>query len=284
MTADGVSTRRGWSFAGPALLWTAIFFAAPMALMLVFSLFRRVGGLLDTTLSLDNYARVVGEPVFRTALRNSVEVTVITVVVSLAIAYPLAAFIAYRVPARWQRPLLLLAVLPFWTSYVVRSYSWLLVLSKNGVINTTLIDLGLISSPVTLANTRAATVIGFVHFFTMLTTLTIYASLTQIPGSYRKAARDLGASGTRTFLHVILPLSMPGVVVGAFLTFVLAIGDYITPQILGGANELLFPQAIMLQVARAGDFPMAAALSMVLLVVILAAYALAAGRLTLERR
>lgn len=284
MTADGVSTRRGWSFAGPALLWTAIFFAAPMALMLVYSLFRRVGGLLDTTLSLDNYARVVSEPVFRTALRNSVEVTLITVVVSLAIAYPLAAFIAYRVPARWQRPLLLLAVLPFWTSYVVRSYSWLLVLSKNGVINTTLIDLGLISSPVTLANTRAATVIGFVHFFTMLTTLTIYASLTQIPGSYRKAARDLGASGTRTFLHVILPLSMPGVVVGAFLTFVLAIGDYITPQILGGANELLFPQAIMLQVARAGDFPMAAALSMVLLVVILAAYALAAGRLTLERR
>jgi spermidine/putrescine transport system permease protein len=284
LTVDGVSTRKGWSFAGPALLWTGVFFVAPMALMLVFSLFRRVGGLLDTTLSLDNYARVVSEPVFRTALRNSVEVTVITVVVSLLVAYPLAYFIAYRVPSRWQRPLLLLAVLPFWTSYVVRSYSWLLVLSKNGVINTALIDLGLISSPVTVANTRAATVIGFVHFFTMLTTLTIYASLTQIPESYRKAARDLGASAARSFAHVTFPLSMPGVVVGAFLTFVLAIGDYITPQILGGANELLFPQAIMLQVARAGDFPMAAALSMVLLVVILVAYALAAGRLTLERR
>jgi len=94
LTVDGVSTRKGWSFAGPALLWTGVFFVAPMALMLVFSLFRRVGGLLDTTLSLDNYARVVSEPVFRTALRNSVEVTVITVVVSLLVAYPLAYFIA----------------------------------------------------------------------------------------------------------------------------------------------------------------------------------------------
>ncbi len=284
MTIAGASTRKGWSFAGPALLWTGVFFVAPMALVLVFSLFRRVGGALETSLSLHNYGRVVSEPVFRTALRNSIEVTLITVVVSLLIAYPLAYFIAYRVPERWQRPLLLLAVLPFWTSYVVRSYSWLLVLSKNGVINTVLLDLGLISSPVTIANTRAATVIGFVHFFTMLMTLTIYASLTQIPESYRKAARDLGATGWRTFLHVTLPLSTSGVVVGAFLTFVLAIGDYITPQILGGANELLLPQAILLQVARAGDFPMAAALSMVLLVVILAAYAVAARRLALERR
>lgn len=284
MTIAGASTRKGWSFAGPALLWTGVFFVAPMALVLVFSLFRRVGGALETSLSLHNYGRVVSEPVFRTALRNSIEVTLITVVVSLLIAYPLAYFIAYRVPERWQRPLLLLAVLPFWTSYVVRSYSWLLVLSKNGVINTVLLDLGVISSPVTIANTRAATVIGFVHFFTMLMTLTIYASLTQIPESYRKAARDLGATGWRTLLHVTLPLSTSGVVVGAFLTFVLAIGDYITPQILGGANELLLPQAILLQVARAGDFPMAAALSMVLLVVILAAYAMAARRLALERR
>ncbi len=284
MRTAGTSTRKGWSFAGPALLWTGVFFLAPMVFVLVFSLFRRVGGVIDTSLSLDNYGRVLSEPVFRTALRNSIEVTLITVVVSLLIAYPLAAFIAHRVPERWQRPLLLLAVLPFWTSYVVRSYSWLLVLSKNGVINDTLTDLGLISTPVTIANTRAATVIGFVHFFTMLMTLTIYASLTQIPESYAKAARDLGASGWRTFIHVTFPLSMPGVVVGAFLTFVLSIGDYVTPQILGGANELLLPQAIVLQVARAGDFPMAAALSMVLLVVIAGTYALAARRLTLEAR
>jgi spermidine/putrescine transport system permease protein len=284
LTGVGRSGGRGWSLAGPALLWTVVFFAAPLALVLVFSLFQRVGGAIETTPSLANYARVVETPVFRTALRNSLEVTLITVVVSVVLAYPLAYLLAYRVPRRWQQPLLLLAVLPFWTSYVVRSYSWLLVLARGGVINRTLLELGLISSPVTIANTRAATIIGFVHFFTMLMTLTIYASLTQIPETYRKAARDLGASGRRTFLHVTLPLSAPGMAVGAFLTFVLAVGDYITPQILGGGQELLLPQAIMLQVQRLGDFPMAAALSMVLLVVIAIAYAASARRLTLVAR
>lgn len=278
---EGASTARGWALAGPALGWTGVFFLAPMALVLAYSLFRRVGGQLDTTLSLENYRRALTEEVFRTALVNSLEVTLVTVVISVVVAYPVAYLLAYRLPRRRGQVLLALAVLPFWTSYVVRSYSWLLVLAKEGVVNRTLLELGLVSSPITIANTRAATIIGFVHFFTMLVTLTIYASLVQIPESYRKAAHDLGASGLRTLLHVTLPLSMPGVIVGAFLTFVLAIGDYITPQILGGASELLLPQAIMLQVQRAGDFPMAATLSMVLLVVIALAYLSSARRFSL---
>jgi len=254
-----------------------------MGMVIAYSLFRRVGGSIDTSPSLYNYQRILDEPVFLETLRNSLEVVAITVVVSILVAYPFAYILAYRVSPRWQRPLLLLAVLPFWTSYVVRSYSWLLVLAKNGVVNQTMITTGLLSSPISLANTRLATVIGFVHFFTMLVSLTIYASLTQIPDSYRKAARDLGASGPMTFLRITLPLSMPGVAVGAFLTFVLAIGDFITPQILGGGQELLLPQAIMLQVQRRGDFPLAAALSVVLLVIVIAVYAVSAKRLTLDR-
>ena len=283
MTSLEVSSKKGWALSGPALFWTSLFFVAPMGLVIVYSLWKRVGGTIDTAVTLDNYRRVVDEGVFLSALWNSLEVVAITVIVSLLVAYPFAYILAYRVPQRWQRPLLVLAVLPFWTSYVVRSYSWLLVLAKNGVINQAMLETGLISNPITLANTRVATVIGFVHFFTMLVSLTIYASLTQIPDSYRKAARDLGASAPMTFLRVTLPLSMPGVVVGAFLTFVLAIGDFITPQILGGGQELLLPQAIMLQVQRRGDFPLAAALSVVLLAVVAIVYAVAAKRLTLER-
>ncbi len=274
---------KGWILTGPALIWTSLFFLAPMVGVIAYSLFRRVDGTIDTSLSLYNYQQIVDEPVFLKALQNSLEVVFITVVVSILVAYPFAYILAYRVPPRWQRPLLLLAVLPFWTSYVVRSYSWLLVLAKGGIINEAMMSTGLISTPISLANTRLATVIGFVHFFTMLVSLTIYASLTQIPESYRKAARDLGASAPMTFLRVTLPLSMPGVVVGAFLTFVLAIGDFITPQILGGGQELLLPQVIMLQVQRRGDFPLAAALSVVLLVVVIAVYAVLAKRLILER-
>jgi spermidine/putrescine transport system permease protein len=117
----------------------------------------------------------------------------------------------------------------------------------------------------------------------MLLTLTIYASLKQLPASYRHAAADLGASRLQTFIHVILPLTLPGITVGAFLTFVLAIGDYITPQILGGNNELLMPQLIMLQIGRRGDFPLASALSLILMLAVSIAYIAAARWLKLER-
>jgi spermidine/putrescine transport system permease protein len=273
---------QGWALSGPALLFTTVFFLGPMALVLATSLWQRTGGVIDRTPTLGNYRRIFTDPIFVSALQNSLEVVVLTVVISTLLAYPFAYILAYRVPARWQGPLLLLAVLPFWTSYVVRSYSWLLVLARNGVVNRSLLESGLITNPITLANTRTATVIAFVHFFTMVLALTIYASLRQIPDSYRKAARDLGASGPRTFLSITLPLSLPGVVVGAFLTFVLAIGDFITPQIVGGGNELLLPQAIMLQVERRGDFPLAAAMSVVLLVIVALVYLASARKLTME--
>lgn len=275
-------SRQGWVFAGPALLFTAVFFVGPMGMVLATSLWQRSGGAIDRTPTLGNYQRIFTDPIFLTALQNSFEVVLLTVVISLLLAYPFAYVIAYRIPPRWQGPLLLLAVLPFWTSYVVRSYSWLLVLARNGVVNNSLLEAGLIASPITLANTRSATVIAFVHFFTMVLALTIYASLRQIPDSLRLAARDLGASGPRTFLSVTLPLSLPGVVVGAFLTFVLAIGDFITPQIVGGNNEQLLPQAIMLQVQRRGDFPLAAAMSVVLLAIVALVYLASARKLTLE--
>jgi spermidine/putrescine transport system permease protein len=177
----------------------------------------------------------------------------------------------------------MLAVLPFWTSYVVRSYSWLLVLSEKGVVNSALVNAGLLTEPLQLANTRTATVIGFVHFFVMLLTLTIYANLKQLSPNYRKAAADLGAGPVQAFIHVILPLTLPGIIVGAFLTFVLAIGDYVTPQILGGNNELLMPQLIMMQIGRRGDFSSASALSILLMAVVTIAYFACARWLKIER-
>jgi spermidine/putrescine transport system permease protein len=274
---------RGWGFAAPALLFTAIFFVLPFIAMAVMSLWRLEGGGLDHTLTLSNYAQFFANPSYYQAMMNSIEVTLIVTAVSIVLAYPLAWILAECVPERWQRLALLLAILPFWTSYVVRSYSWLLVLAEKGVINNTLVSLGLLADPVQMANTRFATVVGFVHFFVMLLTLTIYANLKQLSPSYRKAAADLGASGFQTFIHVILPLTLPGIMVGAFLTFVLCIGDYITPQILGGNNELLMPQLIMLQIGRRGDFPLASALSLILMAVVTLAYLASARWLKIER-
>ncbi len=267
----------------PALLWTLAFFVLPFAVMVVLSLWERVGSQLVPSWTLANYAKLLERGHFLAALVNSLEVTALVTALSILLAYPFAWILAEQVPKRWQRLALLLAVLPFWTSYVIRSYSWLLVLAKNGIVNQALLASGLIAQPLALANSRTATVIGFVHFFVMLLTLTIYANLVQLPANYRRAAADLGAGALRTFWHVILPLTLPGVMVGAFLTFVLCIGDYITPQILGGNNELLLPQVIMLQIGRRADFPTASALSIVLMLVVTAAYLAAARWLKLER-
>jgi len=251
--------------------------------MAVMSLWHRIGGKIVATWNLDNYVNFFSKPHLVKSLLNSLEISLSVTIISVLLAYPLAWIIAERVPARWQRTALILAILPFWTSYVVRSYAWLLVLSKQGIVNSFLLDIGVIAEPLAIASTRYATVIGFVHFFVMLLTLTIYANLKQLSPNYARAAADLGAGPLRTFWHVILPLTLPGIMVGAFLTFVLCIGDYITPKILGGSNELVLPQVIMLQIGRRADFPNAAALSIVLMLVITVAYLLCARWLKMER-
>ena len=271
------ATRAGWATALPALLFTLLFFAVPFIAMGIASLLPKPG------FGFSNYAQFFANPSYWRAMVNSLEVTAIVTVLSVALAYPFAWILAEVVPERWQRLALLLAVLPFWTSYVVRSYSWLLVLAEKGVVNSALVSLGILNAPMQLANTRAATIIGFTHFFVMLLTLTIFANLKQLSPNYRRAAADLGAGPVRTFIHVILPLTLPGIMTGAFLTFVLAIGDYITPQILGGGNELLMPQLIMMQVGRRGDFPLASALSILLMAVVTIAYIASARWLKIER-
>ena len=267
----------------PALIYSLVFFAMPFLVMAAVSFWQRLRGRLEATWTLANYEKLLSKDYLLEALVNSVEVTVMTTFVSVLVAYPLAYILAYRVSARWQKILLVGAIIPFWTAYVVRAYAWLIVLSENGIVNAGLLSLGIIELPLDLAYSRGATVLGFVHFFTMLLTLTIFASLIQIPEHYRMAASDLGASPIRVFLVITLPLSLPGVAVGAFLTFVITIGDYITPQILGGNTEVLIPQAIMLQIARAANFPMASVMSVSLMLVILAVYLASARYLRMDR-
>ena len=267
----------------PALLFTFLFFILPLLAMLIVSFWQRIGGKLTATWTFANYNKFFSKDYLVEALVNSVEVTLTATVISVLMAYPLAYILAFRVPVRWQRFVLIFTILPFWTAYVVRSYSWLLVISENGIINVIMTSLGLIDQPLEMAYSRGATVLGFVHFFTMLMTLTIYANLVQIKPVYHKAAADLGASPLQIFFRITLPLSIPGVAVGAFITFVIAIGDYINPQILGGGNEVLIPQAIILQVSRAANFPMASVMSVMLMVVVIVVYFISAKHLKMER-
>jgi spermidine/putrescine transport system permease protein len=264
----------GFGFTLPAVAWILLFFGAPLVIMAVMSLLPLTADGSPPQLSFKAYRDFFSQPAYVEAVWNSAVTTAITVVVSLLLAYPFAYVLAYKVPKRWQRLALACAILPFWTSYVVRSYAWLLVLAPTGIVNWLLINLGLTERPITFAYNPNATVLGFVHFFIMLNALTIYANLVQINPRYALAAQDLGASAWRSFLAVTLPLSVPGMAVGAFLTVVLCIGDFITPQILGGNKELLLPQVVMMQIQRQLDLPMASVMSLVLTVIVAAVYLL----------
>ncbi len=271
-----------WAVA-PSLLYVAVFFAAPIVFMIIVSFWQRVAGELDAVWSFVNYAKFFKKSYLLDGWFNSIEVGLITTAISILLAYPMAYVLAYQVPRHWQKFALIMCILPFWTSYLVRSYAWSIVLSETGILNGILLGVGIIDDPVQIGYTRGATVLGFVHFFMMLLTLTIYANLVQINKSYRLAGEDLGASKLQVFLRITLPLSVPGIAVGAFITFVISIGDFITPQILGGGNEMLLSQAIILQVQRANDFPMASAMSVLLMVSVTIAYFLLARWLKMDR-
>ena len=282
-SAGPASDARGWRYTSPALLWTLVFFVVPFALMALASVSTRTNGETVLTWSFAEYADFFGKAHLRQALWNSLEITLTVTAISTLLAWPFAWVLANVVPERWQRFALVIAIVPFWTSYVVRSYAWLLVLAKNGILNEALLGAGIISAPLEIAATRVATVTGFVHFFVMLLTLTIWANLKQLSPNYARAAADLGAGPFATFRLVILPLTLPGVMVGAFLTFVLCLGDYITPEILGGGNELVLPQLIMTQIERRADFPAASAMSLILMGVVTLAWLSCARWLKLDR-
>lgn len=258
----------------PATVLTALFFVVPLATMVWLSFFEHKGFQIGTDWTLVNYEAFFSKPYYLQALWNSLKLAAIVAVVSTVAAYPVAYILAFHATTRWQRLGIMICVLPFWTSYLVRSYSWLLALSANGVVADVAGVLGL-PLDTGLANSPVATVIGFVHFFIMLLTLTIFASLVRIPRNYLKAAADLGARPLSTFIHVTLPLSLPGVVAGAMLAFVLTLGDYVTPQILGGSKELVLTQVIMLQVQRQGNFPMAGAINFIMMLISIAVTLLA---------
>ena len=195
--------RKAWAFVAPALVWTGAFFVMPFAIIAAVSLWERVGSELVQSWSLVNYFAFFEKTHLLRGLLNSLEITLTVTAVSLLLAYPLAWFIAEKVPTRWQRLALILAILPFWTSYVVRSYAWLLILARNGLINQALLGLGLIDEPLELASTRTATIIGFVHFFRHAADADDLrepgATLAELPascgGSGRERSSDLLARG-----------------------------------------------------------------------------------------
>jgi spermidine/putrescine transport system permease protein len=261
--------RTGSLLAG-SLVWLVGFFALPLIYLLVVSFARRSPyGTVEWVLGLANYARAF-QPLYLEIYWRSLWMALATTALCALVGYPLAYTIARHVPPRWKSTLLLLVVIPFWTSFLIRTYAWIVILRTEGVANTVLMDLHLIHEPLRLLYTPLAVFIGLVYGELPFMILPLYVVLEKIDKALYEAAEDLGASGPRTFWKVTLPLSAPGLVAGTVLVFIPTIGAFITPDLLGGARTMMVGNLIQNQFAMVRDQPFGSAVAFLLTFVVLA--------------
>lgn len=267
---EGILARlRGTALVLPGTAWLALFFVIPLAFVFVISLGQR-DALDRVDLSrpnLDNYARAI-DPVFARTFLNSIRYATITTVLSLAVGYPIAYWIS-RYGGQRKALLLILVMLPFWTSYLIRTYSWMIILRDNGVLNSLLQAIGVTSEPLILMNTDVSVILGMTYGFLPFAILPLFVSIDRLDANLLAAGRDLYATGRGVFLHVTLPLTMSGVVAAALLTFIPAIGDFVTPDLLGGPQTTTIAKNIQELFLAGRDWPYGAALGFMLMVVTL---------------
>ena len=300
MTATTLPTaapRRPWTFlkrwlgaiglSGRALvigapaLWLTVFFLIPLLIVLQVSLSQSAiaippylplittdaKGTVQATLHLSNFLRLFQDNLYILAYLNSLKIAFISTVFALLIGYPIAYFIA-RSSDRWRNVFLMLIILPFWSSFLLRVYAWIGFLKNEGVINNFLEWVGVIHAPIPMIQTDFAVYVGIVYTYLPFMILPLYTNLVKLDESLLEASADLGARPFRTFMSITLPLSMPGIVAGSMLVFIPAIGEYVIPSLLGGPGTLMIGRVLFDEFFSNRDWPMASALAFAMLLVV----------------
>lgn len=272
----------GLLLVAPGVLWLAIFFIAPLGIIFVVSLAHRdaANHIVFENLGFHNYAEAT-RPEYIPAFLNSVKYAAISTLLCIGLGYPIAYWISRHGGSR-KVLLLILVMLPFWTSYLIRTYAWMIILRDNGVLNGALQTLGVIDQPLILLNTDISVIVGMTYGFLPFAILPLFVSIDRLDDNLVQAARDLYASGRAAFLHVTLPLTMPGVIAASLLTFIPAIGDYVTPDLLGGAQTTTAAKIIQVIFTGGENWPYGSALGFVLMLVSLAGTFLALRTLRRE--
>ncbi|MET0369139.1 MAG: ABC transporter permease subunit [Methylobacterium sp.] len=270
----------------PPFLWLGAFFLLPFLVTLKISLSEPAtaippylpildwqGGLdgwssFLEALNFTNYLTLARDDLYQAAVIGSLSyagaATLLLALIGTPIAYALA-----RAPERWQPLLVALVVVPFWTSFLIRIYAWIAILKQEGLLNLALLKLGVISQPLEILNTDAAVMIGLVYAYLPFMVLPLYAVMNRLDPSLREAAADLGASPTRVFWTVTLPLSLPGIAAGAGLCFIPMVGEFVIPDLLGGSETLMLGRVLWSEFFSNRDWPLAAAVAVVLLVIVI---------------
>ncbi len=258
-------TARGYSLLSPTLVIMTAGILIPFGILIVMSFWTQVGFGFDTTLTTSSYEKAWDRPIYGALLSRSLWISCTATVTTVVLSYPMAYFVAFHVH-RNKMMWIVLMTLPFWTSYLLRVFAWKVVLGYEGVINSALMTLGLIETPLGfLVYSQSAVVITLAHAWAAFAILPMYVSLEKIDKSLLEAATDLGDGPMMRFLRITLPLSLPGVIAASLLIFIPTTGDYITPALLGGPDGLMIGNLIQKQFGAVNNWPLGAALSIILM-------------------
>jgi len=263
------------------LVWLTLFFLMPFALVLKISLSEAAISIppygplvayadqtLQVFLNLGNYLFLLSDSLYIAAYWGSIKTAFVATLACLLLGYPMAYAMA-RAPARWQLILLLLVMLPSWTSFLIRVYAWMGILSNSGLINNTLLWMGMIDTPLQMMNTQLAVIIGIVYAYLPFMVLPLYAHLARLDNALLEAASDLGSRNFNTFIKITLPLSTGGIIAGSMLVFIPAVGEFVIPELLGGPDTLMIGKVLWEEFFLNRDWPVASALAMVMLLLLL---------------
>ncbi|WP_297776807.1 ABC transporter permease [uncultured Roseovarius sp.] len=267
MSVEAREARQPWILLSPALGSVALLLLVPLMFIVVYSFWLRSAMGADTVgFYLDNWQKTLTDRFYRDILLNTLKIAAITTVICALMGYPAAYFIARSRSNKMV--LLLLLMLPFWISYIIRTMSWINILGTSGALNSLLMSLGIISEPIQMLYNEATVILGLVHFLLPFMVLNVYVSLEGIDTNLEDAANSLGATRWQAFTQVTLPLSLPGLAAGGLLCFVLGAGTYITPVILGGPRDAMFANLVFEAIITQLNWPLGSALSLLLLIVL----------------
>jgi len=286
-TSSSASKRSlgGWALIAVPYFWLFLFFLAPFFIVFKISLSQiavaippyfpafDLGQGLQVLfedlkeLSLENYIFLTEDDLYWRSYVSSVTIAAISTFITLLVGYPLAYGMA-RSPKEWRPTLLMLVILPFWTSFLIRVYAWIGILKNEGLLNQLLLTLGLIDQPLTILNTNIAVYIGIVYSYLPFLVLPLYASLEKLDGTLLEAAEDLGCPPWKAFWKITLPLSIPGIIAGCFLVFIPAVGEFVIPDLLGGSNTLMIGKTLWVEFFNNRDWPVSSAVAVILLLIL----------------
>ncbi len=259
---------RGFMLLSPTLAVMAFSMCIPFVIMVAMSFWTQVIFDFDTTITLANYDEVIHRPIYRALLVRSLAISGACTLATVLLAYPMAYFVAFHV-RRNKMAWIILMTLPFWTSYLLRVFAWKIILGFNGVINSGLKIIGAIDQPLEfLLYSPTAVVLTLAHAWAAFAILPIYVSLEKIDRSLLEAATDLGDGPVKRFIGVTLPLSLPGVIAASLMIFIPTVGDFVTPALVGGPDGLMIANIVQAQFGRINNWPMGAALSFSMMLII----------------